>query len=169
MSERPLRPILPWADVARAEGSGSGASEAGGMPPLRLLLIDDDPLMARIVQALLRRDGFAPEVATATDTEQAADLLQRGGFDCILLDYLLPGANGEEFLRVLRQVDKHTPVVALTGAGSEDVAVAMMKAGAADYVPKAGLTHDRLAQAVTGAVERARREGRAARNLDLPR
>ncbi|MCA1813344.1 MAG: response regulator [Halobacteriales archaeon] len=137
------------------------------MPALRILLIDDDPLMARIVHALLRRDGFQPEVVRAEDTEQAAEHLHRGGFDCILLDYLLPGVNGREFLQVLRQVDRHTPVVALTGAGSEEVAVAMMKAGASDYIPKAGLTHDRLSQAIADAVARARQRGRDARNLDV--
>jgi CheY-like chemotaxis protein len=132
------------------------------MPALRLLLVDDDPLMARIVASLLKRDGIAADITTATDSEQAADLLHRGGFDCILLDYLLPGVNGQEFLQLLRQVDRSTPVVALTGAGSEEVAVGMMKAGATDYVPKAGLTHDRLAEAIANAVAagRQRRDGR---------
>jgi signal transduction histidine kinase len=99
---------------------------------------------------------------------------ERGGaapFDCVLLDYQLPGTTGLDVLRALRDgagaAGAEVPVVMLTGQSDPETAVALIKAGAADFIPKGGLTADRLARVVGGAVrvanaERARRDAEAA-------
>lgn len=124
-----------------------------------ILIIDDDEVDRKSARRLLTQAGWDGEVAQAVTASEARHLISEQVFDCILLDYQLPGTDGFELLVELRGVlGVKTPVVMLTGEGNEMVAVEAMKRGACDYLPKSLLTPDTLLRVITQAVERTRLE-----------
>ena len=132
------------------------------LPPLRLLLVDDDDVDRLAVKRLLKQTRFDVTVEERTDRTSALEAFGPEVFDCVLLDYNLPGADGLEILRELRAKGDSVPVIALTGQGDEEVAVALMKAGAADYLNKNSLTAERLERSLRYAlaIHRAEEERR---------
>jgi PAS domain S-box-containing protein len=97
--------------------------------------------------------------ASVDDASTRADALERvkpGAYDCVLLDYYIPGVDTLALLRELQAAARDIPVVVLTGRGDEEVAVDFMKAGVVDYLPKATLTPERLAASCRYAIEMAR-------------
>ena len=114
------------------------------MAQLRLLIIDDDQLDRLAVRRLLREARIEATLAEHGDKASALDALRREPFDVVLLDYNLPGDDGIAVLQEVRRSGVSTPVVALTGQGGEEIAVELMKAGAADYLNKNTLTAERL-------------------------
>jgi signal transduction histidine kinase len=119
---------------------------------LRILLVDDDHVDRMAVKRLLKQAGLAGEVIERPDRESALDAVRQQRFDCVLLDYRLPRTDGVALLRELRAAGDDVPVVALTGQGDEEVAVELMKAGAADYLNKNGLTSERLERSLRYAL-----------------
>ena len=126
---------------------------------LRILIVDDDRVDRLAVKRLLQQSTFRIEVLECGDQRSAGEAI-RGGpeFDCVLLDYHLPGTDGIAVLRELRNGGNPVPVVALTGHGDEEVAVELMKAGAADYLNKNSLTAERLDRSLRYALALHRAE-----------
>jgi signal transduction histidine kinase len=130
---------------------------------MRILVIDDDDADRRAVARALvgaRVRATLDEAATAAD---GLRLLAAREYDCILVDYLMPGTDGLEVLRAIRAAGIAAPVVILTGQGDEELAVELMKAGAADYLSKQTLVPERLGRSLRYAVamteaEQARRQ-----------
>jgi signal transduction histidine kinase len=122
------------------------------MAPLRLLLIDDDQVDRMAITRLLRQTRFDVALAECADRVSAIGLLQPGTFDGVLLDYYIPGTDGLEILTDIRRRGLSVPVIVLTGQGDEEVAVELMKAGAADYLNKNGLTAERLERSLRYAI-----------------
>ncbi|HEU4688630.1 MAG TPA: response regulator, partial [Vicinamibacterales bacterium] len=91
-------------------------------------------------------------VGESADRASALALVESGGFDCVLLDYYIPGTDGLEILKEIRRRGQSIPVIVLTGQGDEEVAVELMKAGAADYLNKNGLTAERLERSLRYAM-----------------
>jgi DNA-binding response OmpR family regulator len=109
-----------------------GRAIPSGAP--RILLVEDDREIGRIVASDLRDAGYA--VGAATDGERGLELLQRGSFDLLVLDLNLPRLDGLEVCRRLRETDRLTPVLMLTArAGKQDV-VRGLELGADDYITK---------------------------------
>ncbi|WP_042689255.1 response regulator [Azospirillum sp. B506] len=142
-------------------------------PAVRILYIDDDVVLARLVQRKLERRGYAVE--WAKDGREGVERLEQGGITVVCLDHEMPGATGLDILPALLSGKNAPPVVYVTGAGDTRVAVAALKAGADDYVPKeAGEGFfDLLVAAIGQALEksqlrhereRAEQEVRAARD-----
>ncbi|MFG1374729.1 response regulator [Xanthobacter oligotrophicus] len=102
--------------------------------PLRVLYVDDDPALGRLVQRQLGRLGF--EVVLAGSGEDGLALVAAERFDVVALDHYMPGQDGITTLRAIRALDRPPPVVYVTGAQDGRLAVAALKAGAADYVVK---------------------------------
>lgn len=102
--------------------------------PLRVLYVDDDPGLGRLVQRQLGRLGF--EVVLAGSGEEGLALVAAERFDVVALDHYMPGQDGIATLRAIRALDRPPPVVYVTGAQDGRLAVAALKAGAADYVVK---------------------------------
>jgi two-component sensor histidine kinase len=123
---------------------------------VRVLYVDDDAGTARLVERALGRRGFAVE--HVPNGEAALKRLAAGGIDAIALDHYMPGATGLDLLGVLKEHDDAPPVVYVTASGDTGLAVAALKAGAADYVPKdvAGDFLELLASAIDGALEQTR-------------
>ena len=105
--------------------------------PIRVLVVEDHAETADLIARRLRAAG-AFDVATTPAMGEALEQLDCGGFDCVLLDYRLPDTSGLEALRRVRLGHPDLPVVVITGAGSEAVAVEAMKLGATDYIVKEG-------------------------------
>lgn len=109
----------------------------------RILLVDDDPKLCRLVADYLRPFGFE-----ATSVHNGPDGLQqalRGGYDAVILDCLLPGLDGFEVLRRLRK-ESMVPVLMLTALGDESDRILGLELGADDYLPKTFSTRELLAR-----------------------
>ena len=101
------------------------------MLPLRVLLVDDDEVDRLAVKRLFKQAGLNATFEECVEPERVIPSVNQGAFDCILLDYRLPRTDGLTLLRTLRSSGVTLPVVVLTGLGDEEVAVELMKAGAA--------------------------------------
>ena len=132
----------PPTSVALSEDSATNREQ------LRILVVDDDETDRLVVRRYVLKSGDA---ARLDEAASGAEMLVHVGatlYDCILLDYYLPGEDGVTLLRAIHQHAPDTPVVIITGRGDEEIAVKLMKAGAADYVPKASLTPTRIASSL---------------------
>jgi signal transduction histidine kinase len=129
--------------------------------PLTILVVDDDGVDRMAVRRAFRSAGIVAQIDEATDSDSALRQLGGGAYDCVLLDYQLPGADGLSVIKAMRARGITTPVVALTGHGDEQLVVALMKAGAADYLSKNTISPERLAQSVRNAVRVYRAEEQA--------
>lgn len=103
---------------------------------IRLLYIDDDRGLSRLVEKELGRHGFA--VACAPDGDAGLEILtaRAGDFDVVALDHYMPGRDGLDVLPRIIALPNPPPVVYVTGAEEGRIAVAALRAGAADYVIK---------------------------------
>jgi signal transduction histidine kinase len=128
---------------------------------LRVLIVDDDQVDRMAVRRALRAGGVRAEVTDAVDVATALDAVKGEPFDCVFLDYNLPGGDGLRVLRGMRESGVDAPVIMLTGQQDTQTAVGLMKEGAADYLSKDGLTPERLAQSLRHAVRLFRAEARA--------
>ncbi|SFV30390.1 Two-component sensor histidine kinase, contains HisKA and HATPase domains [Devosia crocina] len=99
-----------------------------------VLYIDDDSGLARLVQKAMQRRGY--DYHHATSGEEGIDLIRQGGVDVVVLDHYLPTGTGLDVLAGIADVEDRPTVVYVTGSAETAVAVAALKAGATDYVPK---------------------------------
>lgn len=125
-------------------------------PRARLLYIDDDAGIARLVRRTLEARGFAFEHAADGATGLAR--IEAGGIDVVALDHFMPGETGLDLLPRIRELPDAPPVVYVTGSEDSRVAVAALKAGAVDYVWKdvEGTFRELLAEAADQALEHER-------------
>jgi two-component system, OmpR family, phosphate regulon response regulator PhoB len=101
----------------------------------RILVIEDDRSVGRVVQVSLGLAGHEVQVATDAVTGEVA--LRRDGHDLVILDINLPGGTGLDLLRCLREdLGRRTPVIMLSGQKQEDSIVRALEWGANDYVTK---------------------------------
>jgi two-component system response regulator AtoC len=103
-------------------------------PRTTVLVVDDDPGIRDYIEALSERLGL--EVRTAADGESALERLDEVQPDLVTLDAVLPGIDGLETLRRLKQRAPRTPVVMLSGHGQTRTIVEAMRLGAADFLRK---------------------------------
>lgn len=128
-----------------------------GNRPLKILIIEDNPEDQATYQRLLKRDREREYCFMEAETGgEGVDLLRQTPVDCVLLDYNLPDMDGIEVLDELSKDPQftNTPVILLTGHGSEMVAVGAMKSGATDYLIKTALTRELLVRTILHAMEK---------------
>jgi two-component system response regulator QseB len=101
---------------------------------MRVLLVEDDAMIAQGLQTALRQSGFAVDLMR--DGRSAAAALQTSAFDVILLDLGLPHRDGLDVLRELRKRGDSTPVIVLTARDEIQHRIAGLDAGADDYIVK---------------------------------
>lgn len=134
--------------------------------PYKLLLVDDDAADRAVVRRALRKSSLDIELVEAVDGRAGLATLRTESVDCVLLDYRLPDLDGLSFVNTLAEQQDIAllPILMLTGAGSEAVAVEAMKHGVVDYLIKDALTPARLERATRQALTIAghRRERRHA-------
>src|SRR3954462_884229 len=109
-------------------------------PPLRVLLVEDDPahtyLQRRALRSAARPHEHPPLVTHAPTLARALDALEGGAFDVILLDLMLPDSRGLDTLDAVRGRDGRTAIVVLTSLQDEEAALAALGRGAQDYLFK---------------------------------
>jgi two-component system response regulator AtoC len=100
----------------------------------RLLVVDDDPRMRRVLQILAHKIGLESTAASSADEALASFRAEQS--DLVVTDLKMPGRSGIDFLRDLREIDAEVPVIVLTAHGTVPTAVEAMKLGAVDYLQK---------------------------------
>lgn len=137
-----------------------------GQPPLRALLVEDNPVDAELILMELARAGLRVEADHATTATAFDARLNQGGYDIILTDYNLPGWSGLEAIRLARELASETPIIVVSGSLGDEGAVECLRQGATDYVLKHRL--EGLHLAVSRAVrESAMKQEAAQREKDL--
>jgi len=101
---------------------------------IKLLIVDDETRFLQAIAQRLTKRGF--DVRTAENGKDAIDLARREKFDIALLDLKMPGMDGGELLRILREEHGFLEAIILTGHGSLESAVELTKLGAFSYLPK---------------------------------
>ncbi|MGI5865716.1 MAG: response regulator [Myxococcales bacterium] len=130
----------------------------------RILLVDDEPVILKVLEELLAGDGR--ELVSAPSAAQAlARAEEPGGLEVAILDKNLPDRTGLQLARDLRERHPDLEVIFMTGYPSLDSAVEALQLGACDYVRKPILDFEELSEKVAQAIERVRlkREQREAR------
>jgi CheY-like chemotaxis protein len=131
------------ADVA----GGRGVSTAHRTAPRRILIVDDNEDVRRILSLRLQRAGF--EVEDAADGAEGLAAVRRGGWDLVLLDLVMPRVDGFEFLEGLRAANGEVPpVVVVTQYDDTDNRERAMSLGATRYVSKGTAFERRFVGAV---------------------
>ncbi|MEW6549432.1 MAG: HD domain-containing phosphohydrolase [Spirochaetota bacterium] len=128
------------------------------MKNLSILAIEDSEDDAFMAKAILQKNGYSVDHARVENAQALKTALETSHWDLILSDYNLPQFNGLMALVVVRKYDPEIPFILVSGAIGEETAVAMMKAGATDYVRK-----DQL-QRLPAAVERSLKEAEVRRD-----
>jgi DNA-binding response OmpR family regulator len=109
-----------------------------------ILIIEDEDAIARILQLELEHEGYG--VGRAEDGRKGLEMAISGEWDLILLDVMLPGLNGVEVLRRLRQNDGAVPVILLTARDTVPDKVSGFEHGANDYITKPFAMEELLAR-----------------------
>jgi len=126
---------------------------------LQILLIEDNPGDARLIQEMLVEAGSANmELEWQNCLSAGLNRLRRGGINAVLLDLGLPDAQGLEALAAVCERFAEIPIVVLTGHGDESVAVQAVKRGAQDYLVKGAVDDALVVRSIRYAVERKQLE-----------
>ncbi|MFP2930659.1 sigma-54-dependent transcriptional regulator [Pyxidicoccus sp. 3LG] len=100
----------------------------------KVLVIDDEANLRKVLAAMLRRDGF--DVTVAENGEQGLAEFHKNGADIVVTDLVMPKVGGMEVLSTVRAANTDVPVIIITAHGTVDSAVDAIKAGAFDYITK---------------------------------
>ena len=101
---------------------------------MRVLIADDEPEMASVLEALLHRENYSVDVVY--DGRDALDYGLADNYDCLVLDIMMPKLDGLQVLAALRAQNVSTPVLLLTAKGQVEDRIAGLDRGADDYLPK---------------------------------
>jgi two-component system, sensor histidine kinase and response regulator len=149
MGYRANRPSAPYQTCVNndAKEAQTVSGDETMAEPLRILILEDNPIDADLVQFELREAGFTIDSKVVNTEKDFVRELQDYCPDIILSDYDLPQYNGALALAVARERCPDTPFILVTGAVTEDRAIEILTHGAKDYVLKTRL-QQRLAPAV---------------------
>jgi PAS domain S-box-containing protein len=136
--------------------------------PLRILHLEDDSADAMLVRDLIASEGMAAEILTVDKRVDFIRALDEKKWDVVLADYRLPGFNGLDALKIVREKFPALPFILTSASLDETTAIESLKAGATDYILKQN--RERLPSALRRAVaEAAERDAREMAETDLRR
>lgn len=121
-----------------------------GNEKINLLMVDDEEKFLNALTNRLKLQFF--EVASATNGEDAVVMAEKGGFDVAVIDLQMPGIDGLQLLKILKQSHKFLEVIILSGHATIDIAVQCTKAGAYKILEKP-CQLDKLTEAIKEAYE----------------
>ncbi len=129
--------------------------------PSSVLVIDDEPVVLDLFQRVLAGKGLV--IRTARNGEEALALIAQEGFGCVLADKNLPGIDGIEIVRRIRQAQPHCACIVMTAYASTESAVEALRLGAVDYIEKPFDDLGRIADRIDDLVKQMKGqfEGRA--------
>lgn len=119
--------------------------------------IDDQEYFIDLLQHSSKVD-FAIEACTTAI--KGLDKIRDTKFDCLVIDYNMPGKNGMWLIDQVRIINSHIPIIMLTGVGDEQIAVQALKKGAQDYIPKLKISQYNFPEVILAAIAEKRREHR---------
>ena len=159
MLQKIERALKPRESVSVKKSGGSkeeSQNEESGIKG-KILLVEDDTFMRELFARGLREAGFL--VDDAPDAESGLEMLPKNIPDLVLLDLLLPGKSGFDFLEEIKQHDfyKHIPVVVVSNLGSKGDIDNALDLGAADFLVKANSTIDEIIQKSEKFIEKGKR------------
>jgi DNA-binding NtrC family response regulator len=134
--------------------SGSGVDTGPAIAPateITVLVVDDEPSNLTSLQKIFQREGM--RVFIAENAKAALDVVRKHRVQVVLTDLMMPGTNGVDLLRALKEITPDTEVVLMTAYGTVETAVQAMREGAYDFVEKP-LKRMTIVKSVTKAAER---------------
>lgn len=113
-----------------------------------ILVVEDDAFMSGLLNRKLTQENF--QISAVTNTAEAKSVLEKENIGLILLDVVLPGADGISFLKEIKQSAKfkNIPVIITSNLGQEEEVERGLKEGAVDYLVKANTTPSEIANKV---------------------
>jgi CheY-like chemotaxis protein len=124
--------------------------------PSSVLVVDDEPIVLQVFSRVLSEKGL--RTRTASSAEEALKLLEQGGIACVLVDKNMPGMDGIEMLRRVREAQPHCAFIVMTGYASTESAIEALRLGAVDYLQKPFDDLDVVAQRIEEAIQQVRGE-----------
>jgi PAS domain S-box-containing protein len=133
--------------------------------PITALYVNDDPDLLELVKTGLEREEERLTVRTASSGAEGLAAFRDADVDCIVSDYHMPGTNGVDLLRAVREEDPELPFILFTETGNETAASEAISADVTDYIIREtiGNQHVLVVRKIVSHVERRRMEKRAAR------
>jgi signal transduction histidine kinase len=125
------------------------------MSELKFLIVEDSKMDQTFYKRSLSKDAkFSYQTLFADNGKEARELFKEKELHFLLLDFMLPDANGLDLLEEFRKLHPNTPVVMSTGKGDEEVIVEAMKKGADDYLVKGSYSPEKLLETVHHAIDK---------------
>jgi CheY-like chemotaxis protein len=124
--------------------------------PSSVLVVDDEPIVLQVFSRVLSEKGL--RTRTASNAEEALRVLDEGGIACVLADKNMPGMDGIEMLRRVREAQPHCAFIVMTGYASTESAIEALRLGAVDYLQKPFDDLDLVAQRIEDAIQQVRIE-----------
>lgn len=123
------------------------------MSQAKILIVDDRPNIREVLSAILMEEGY--EVKTLKNATEALDGISMVLPDIVITDIRMPGMDGMDFLKAVKEMDMDVPVILITAYGSIESAVEAIKMGAYDYLTKP-INHEKLKIIIQRALEQRR-------------
>src|SRR6266481_720734 len=144
--------------MARLAEANESSTELKRQLNLKLVAIDDDPANLKLARFVLKKEGI--EIHSATDSLSGMDLIRQIRPHIVLLDLVIPGVQGMEFLQKILEFDPGIDVIMMTGYYSTESAVEAIQNGASDYLPKP-FSPEKLRQRIRQFVEDSKKRQRS--------
>lgn len=111
---------------------------------VKILVVEDDDFLSSLYKELLSEEGY--DVVLMQDGESGLQEVQKGGFDLVLLDIMLPKMDGLQVLKALTDEEKakNGPIVMLTNLGQDSIVKDALSHGAVGYLIKSSMTPDQV-------------------------
>ncbi len=120
---------------------------------IKLLIIDDDEVDRLAIKRAIKLSGFNADILMIDRYVQGMESALTETFDCIFVDYNLPGYTGLQFIKDFRRRGGEASLVIITSHGDEKLAVETMKSGACDYIPKSSITAETVGKSIRYAMK----------------
>jgi DNA-binding response OmpR family regulator len=135
MRKRTSNPKSSADGASTARSRAPRHSELHCAAPIRLLVLDDDPVICQLVQSALAKSGYTIH-AVADPAKMEAQLRSKPGYHVIILDYVLPGLESEKILALVQQHQPEASIIVVTAYPSIDSALNCLRARTYDYLTK---------------------------------
>jgi signal transduction histidine kinase len=129
---------------------------------LSILIADDDVGDRKLIKRALEHARLSCDCVEVESLEEALEACEKRPFDCVIVDYRLPGQDGLTGVSALLERLPHAAIIMSTGQGDEMVATEAMKRGASDYIPKTHISSQSIGRSVMNAVVKAALQAKVA-------